>query len=215
MNVSERLARLQIAVPAIGEEVVSQDIERGHAALKRTRTRRRAIGGGFAFAIAVAALIGSNMIVDAEGRDQLTADGVQTGVNEAAPAVQLVAYAGAQPPGFTLASIPNGFVVQGAAPDFLTLARPGDGTAAESFVDKVVVMLKSKDATGPGPGTAVTVNGHPGVISDGGGARLLRYSDGSNHLVLQAWDSIGLTDAQLVALAEGVAVTSESIAPVG
>lgn len=118
-------------------------------------------------------------------------------------------------PGSHSIASPEGFVVQGAAPDFLTLARPGDSTAAESFAYKVVVMLESKDGTDPGAGTAATVNGRPAGIHDGGGARMLHYSDGTNHLMLQAWNSVGLTDAQLVALAEGVTVTSDAVAPVG
>ncbi|MGW6376162.1 hypothetical protein ACWFRB_08875 [Rhodococcus sp. NPDC055112] len=47
------------------------------------------------------------------------------------------------------------------------------------------------------------------------GTRTLHYTDGVHSLLLQAWSGIGLTDAQLVDLAEGVTVTPDAVAPVG
>jgi hypothetical protein len=57
-------------------------------------------------------------------------------------AIKLVAWTGTQPPGYRVAWMPKGWVVQGSTPFALTIAPPGDkDTNADSFVGKLVVML--------------------------------------------------------------------------
>ena len=120
-------------------------------------------------------------------------------------AIDLVAYTGAQPEGFELAKVPEGYVLQGSDSFVLTLAAPGDDTHPLNFEGKVVIMLESQDAAQQlGDGQDVTVNGEPGVLKGAPGeARILRYFQGEHLVVVQVWETIDLTDEQIVELAEG------------
>ena len=48
-----------------------------------------------------------------------------------------------------------------------------------------------------------------------GEVRALRYFQGEHLVVVQVWDTIDLTDEQIVELAEGITVTGEVEAGVG
>src|SRR5207302_1273442 len=62
-------------------------------------------------------------------------------------AIKLVKWEGTQPPGYQVAWMPKGWVVQGSTPFALTIAPPGDkDKSPDSFVGKLVVMLQSRDA---------------------------------------------------------------------
>ena len=131
--------------------------------------------------------------------------------------VDLVAYTGAQPEGFELATVPEGYVLQGSDAFVLTLAKPGDTTHPLNFENKVVIMLESQDAAQRlGAGRDVTVNGEPGKL-DGRSdeTRTLRYFQGEHLVLVQVWEGIGLTDDQIVEMAEGITVTSAVVAGVG
>jgi hypothetical protein len=119
-----------------------------------------------------------------------------------------VAYTGAQPAGFTVATIPAGYVLQGAQPTTLDIAEPSNHTPIDNFVDKLVVSLQSTDASTPSTGKHVEVNGEAGVITVSDGVHILTYSDGSHEVQVQTWSNIHLTDDQLVTFADGVSVTS-------
>ncbi|MGW6376161.1 hypothetical protein ACWFRB_08870 [Rhodococcus sp. NPDC055112] len=216
MNVNERLAQLNVDVPSsVAEEVIGQDLHRGRVALTRRRVRRGVVGVSFAFAVAATGVLGHTAITDsatnppvAVGPDSLV---------HSEPSVRLVAYTGQQLPGFTVTSIPEGYVLQGSEPAYLTIAREGDNTPANFFIDKIMVALKSGNAPTSYEGTPVTVNGQLGAIAVGveDGVRTLEYTVGNNSFEIQAWSNIGLTDAQLVAFAEGVTATDAVVAPVG
>ncbi len=45
--------------------------------------------------------------------------------------------------------------------------------------------------------------------------RALRYFQGEHLVVVQVWETIDLTDDQIVELAEGVTVTADAVAGVG
>ena len=97
-------------------------------------------------ALGVAAVVGG-------GGDQPTPP--SAGTSDSNPAVgqgnaiDLVAYTGAQPEGFELAQVPEGYALQGSDSFVLTLALPGDDTHPLNFENKVVIMLESQDAKQP------------------------------------------------------------------
>jgi hypothetical protein len=201
-NVIEQLAGLGTdAGRPVSDEIVRRDVARGRAALRRRRYRRGITGLGAVAAVAVTAVA-------------VVAGQPSTG--PASTGLDLVAYDGAQLPGFTVGKVPEGFVLQGSNRFSLDIARPSDHSGLDDFQGKLVVMLQSKDATGTPQGKAVEVNGHPGTIStfDPAAAQLF-YSDGTHEIVVQAARELGLTDAELVEFASAVTVTGEAEAAVG
>lgn len=183
------------------DDVVRRDLVRGRAAVRRRRFRRGVSGLGAAAAVAVTAVA-------------ITAG--QPSPGPAPTGLDLVAYTGDQLPGFTVGKVPEGFVLQGANPYSLDIARPDDHSEINDYRGKLVVMLQSKDQTTIPAGKAVEVNGHPGTIStfDPAAAQLY-YSDGSHQIVVQSDSSLGLTDEELVEFAASVTVTAEAEAGVG
>jgi len=183
------------------DDVVRRDLVRGRAAVRRRRFRRGVSGLGAAAAVAVTAVA-------------ITAG--QPSPGPAPTGLDLVAYTGDQLPGFTVGKVPEGFVLQGANPYSLDIARPDDHSEINDYRGKLVVMLQSKDQTTIPAGKAVEVNGHPGTIStfDPAAAQLY-YSDGSHQIVVQSASSLGLTDEELVEFAASVTVTAEAEAGVG
>ncbi|HEX2893278.1 MAG TPA: hypothetical protein VHO29_04660 [Marmoricola sp.] len=185
------------------EDVVRRDLLRGRAALARRRARRTVTGLGTIAATAVLALA-------------LTGGESSPSRHPAPTGLDLVAYTGAQLPGFTVAKVPEGFVLQGANAYSLDIAPRENTTSLDDYRGKLVVMLQSKDATGVPAGKQVEVNGHPGTISTvDPTAKQLYYSDGTHQIVVQSPPEIGLTDAELVEFAAGVTVTAQATAGVG
>ena len=136
-------------------------------------------------------------------------------MSKAAP-IKLVDYTGAQQPGFSVDEVPEGFVLQGVSPSVLAVTRPGDATDINDFQDKLVVMLQSQDATFHKTDHPVQVHGGTGYLRDEPGtATTLEYMDGKHDVVVQAWDSLGLSDDQLVEFADGISVTDAAQAGVG
>ena len=137
----------------------------------------------------------------------------QGGAAPAPSKVRLVAYDGHQPQGFNVASIPQGFHLQtqiSSAYAFV-LAPPGVNTNAYNFVGKLVVTAEAASGLGhwQSAGTRwVTVHGSRGRIGNQDGATQLWFDVGHGVIVdAQAWDSIGLTDQQLINFANGVTTT--------
>ena len=120
----------------------------------------------------------------------------------------MVAYTGEQQPGFTVTTVPAGYVLQGAQPSSLDIAPADDHSSLDVFSGKLVVMLQSVDAKPDDSGTPVTINGHAGYIRQGYGATVLEYTDGQHDIIVQAWNNIHLTNDQLVQFAEGITVTA-------
>ena len=201
-DVIEQLAGLGAhARRPVSDEIVRRDVARGRAALRRRRYRRGITGLG---AVAAAAV---------------TAVAVVAGQPSAGPAntgLDLVAYDGAQLPGFTVGKVPEGFVLQGSNRFSLDIARPSDHSGLDDYRGKLVVMLQSQDATGTPKGKAVEVNGRAGTLStiDPAAAQLY-YSDGTHEIVVQSATELGLTDDELVEFASAVTVTDEAEAGVG
>jgi hypothetical protein len=205
-------------------DVVEADIRRGRSAW-RHRRRRRAVWSSVGSTVAAAVVVGTAIVAGGVGGSDGAGESPAAGP-EAAPSqapksgVHLVAYDGEQPNGFIVDLVPDGWYIQ--TPDHpqysLTIAPEGDTSSPDGYVGKLVVMLQSR-SVGPGlpqRGDPVEVNGRPGVVSDGGDADLLTYDYGNGTYVdVQAWHSLGWTNEQLVAFAEGVTVTPDALAGIG
>ncbi len=220
-NLLTRLRSLgsPVSEPATDSEV-REDVIRGRSSVRRTRyTRSVSVLG----ALAVAGVLGVTALNGA-------GSGPATGVDQASPStgvtagpeqdgLRLVAYTGTQPQGFQVATVPNGYTVVNSDPGALVIAPPGDkGTAKAEFSHRITVMLHSKDAGAPSSGTQVQVNGQPGTIwstDDNDGTRVLSYTDNGHPVDIQVWGDIGLSDEQVVTLAEGITVTDDVIQGVG
>jgi hypothetical protein len=130
---------------------------------------------------------------------------------QAGPASQpiaLVAYEGRQPPGYRVAEMPSGWVVQGGDPYALTIAPRNDPDQIyNSFTGKLVVMLQSADAGPPAGGISRPVDGRPGRFSVQGDTQILIFKgvDG-RWVVIQAPKKLGWDSGRLARFAAGVQV---------
>lgn len=217
----DRLSRLGEHPDTLaGDATVLGDLGRAHAAVSRRR-RRRAAATGAGLTLALGSTLGVVLLSQDGGHpadSPPAASGTADPTSEVpgASSVELVAYDGRQPAGFVLEKVPEGYVLQGADRFVLALSLPDDTTHLHDYHGKLVVMLESQSAqAGEMSGDPVTVNGHPGALRDAVGARILEYHDGSHEVLVQAWETIGLTDEQLVEFAEGITVTDEARAGVG
>jgi len=195
------LSQLPAAEPA--ESTVQADLQRGRRALKRRRLRAGTAGVAVSAALATAAALtyagtsGPSSHSHTPGR------------------AQLVAYTGAQPAGFTVREVPQGYVLQGATVASLDIAQPGDHSSLDAFEGKLVVLLQSRDGKTDTSGTPVTVNGRAGYLRHEPDVTILEYTDGTHDILVQDWNSIALSDDQLVQFAAGVTVTSAAQAGIG
>jgi hypothetical protein len=214
----DRLARLDGSAPSPTDAMVDGDLTRAHAALGRRRRTRAAVAGA-GLTLGVGAAFGVVAVVADNASDSPTTaipTPSDTGRQER-PALALVNYEGPQVEGFELAKVPEGYEIQGSDAFVLTLAKPGDNSHYLAFDGKVVIMLESKSAAQElGEGQEVTVDGEPGVLQgEQGETRNLRYVQGDRLVLIQVWETIELTDEQIVELAEAVTVTSDAEAGVG
>jgi hypothetical protein len=213
-------------------ETVDADLARGRQALSRDH-RRRTIRRSMAAtttvaAAAVIALVATQLSGGGAAKPHHPATagqqrGTHVGVHHptvvkphhrSTTPIKLVAYTGAQPKGFTVDSIPDGWFLGGVNQFALTIDPAGDtDVSADDFEGKLAVLTQSRDVNGLGAGRSVTVNGQRGVISDHGKYGLnLNYNTASGFGVdIQAPALLNWSDAQLVAFADGVHVTSDAI----
>ena len=123
--------------------------------------------------------------------------------------IKLVAWVGTQPPGYQVAWMPKGWVVQGSTPYALVMAPPNDkDKSPDSFIGKLVVMLQSRDATAPPADWAnQPVNGREGKFDVQGDTQILTFKNASGQwVVIQAPMSLGWDSAELAKFAGGVQV---------
>jgi len=196
-NLEDRLAALSdhpVAAPP--ESTVNTVLNSGRRALRRRRVARGTTGAVAALAVAGAVAWGFT-----GGENPST----PTVAHRPDAAIQLVAYHGDQLPGYTVKSVPKGYVLQGISSSVLDVAEAGDNSPLDSFIGKITVMLN--DEPGSAEGTPVTVNGQAGhLVVHEDGVQVLTYSDGSHNVAVQAWSNVHITADQLVQFAEGVTV---------
>jgi hypothetical protein len=232
-DLTDRLARLGHQSPAdaaANDDTIAADRQRGQAALRRRTVQRSAIGvGGVAAVAAVVALAVTGTSSPAKHEAAIAstrpvATHATTAPKPVTPthpagrpaAIRLVSYDGPQRAGFTVASVPSGYVLQGVTGATLDIAEPGDHSSLDSFVGKLTVSVEaSSEVGGLGifHGTPVTVNGEKGIYSiDKTGVSSITYEQGhgsGNLVTVQCWSNIKLTQDQLINFAQGVAVTAD------
>jgi len=123
--------------------------------------------------------------------------------------IKLVAWVGTQPPGYQVAWMPKGWVVQGSTPFALVMAPPNDkDKSPDSYLGKLVVMLQSRDATAPPADWAdQPVNGREGKFDVQGDTQILTFKNASGQwVVIQAPVSLGWDNAELAKFGGGVQV---------
>jgi hypothetical protein len=202
LALDEELAAKQVVDPA-------EDLARGRSLLRR----RRLIGaGGLAAAAAVgvmvSAILGSggvpSVAVSHPSHPAVSTPPVAQGHRS----IALVAFTGDQIPGYQVAEVPEGWVIQGGTPFALVIGAKGDpDTNVDSFTGKLIVMLQSRDASPPTSGQSDPVNGHPGLLDVQGDTQILTFQRADGRwVVIQAPTKLGWDAAQLAQFASGVQV---------
>ncbi|NLT57100.1 MAG: hypothetical protein GXX79_21570 [Actinomycetales bacterium] len=180
------------------------DLARGRARLHRRRT---AVLSGTA---AVAVTLGVAPLAANLGNAPPTSghEASTRSTTASLEPIALVAYTGEQAPGYRVAEVPQGWVVQGGDAYKLTIGLEGtEDTEPDSFLGKIVVMLQSRDAGEPTGGVAQPVDGRPGWLVVEGPTQMLTYRDADGRwMVVQAPVSLGWDGARLARFAAGVEV---------
>jgi hypothetical protein len=201
------------------DALVESDLARAHRALRRRRARRLGTAGGLVAATAVAALV----LTAPDGRP--TATRAEGTTSPRSSAVELVAYEGPQPAGFTLDTVPRGWAVRDSTTGLLTLAprgsvAPSTPDGMTSLVGTIAVSVQSD--TGVPTGVRlddVRVAGHPAVIAHLEGAGdtrtlFVRQSSGA-YLTIQVWDGLGWDNRRIAEFAASVHITDDATPSVG
>ncbi|GAA2565191.1 hypothetical protein GCM10010435_42360 [Winogradskya consettensis] len=225
---------------------VDADIARGRSALRRRRTMQAAAGSAFA-AVAVIAAVSFTATHSGSTAPAYTAEGAPTVTASSVPApalgkLDLVAYKGKQPAGFTVDKVPDGWFIQNSDEGSLVIApedlstpvdNPYNGPKGQprvepsvapledphSFVGKIVVMLQSKDQGAPEGGKKVKVGDAGGVLvgDPAGSDATTLWIEQPNDIYAQVqfWQKIGLTGDQMVEFGAGVHVHKGAVQGVG
>jgi hypothetical protein len=194
------------------------DLARGRQLLRRRRRAVLSAGAAGVAGVAVVALVVANTGPSAAGHPAVAgrpsaaahpSAAVHPSGHPLTAAVALVAYTGQQAPGYQVAKVPEGWVIQGGNPFVLVIAAPNDpDKSIDSYSGKLVVMLQSRDATDPsGPGRPQQVAGRPGHFDVQGDTQMLTYQDAKGHwIVIQAPVSLGWDSSELAEFAAGAQV---------
>jgi hypothetical protein len=204
-------------------EVVAGDVARGHQASSRRR-RRHVFTGAFV-SVAAAAVVGIVQVGMPTNNSGTVAAAPETA--NSVQQVKLVSYTGDQPVGFKVSTVPDGWQVRFSDRSSFVVAPPGadasPGGAAEpvSVKDAIAVSLQGL-STFPKESSVqkVDINGKtgqlgnpldaPGKLSD---TRWLFFPGGKgSNVQVQVPASVGLSDDQVIAFAEGITVTDKATA---
>jgi hypothetical protein len=207
---------------------IEADLVRGHRALARDH-RRRTIRRSMATTATIAAAAVIAVVATQAGNGSAPKRQTQKQPGAVAPsphhktkpqvhtrkaAVKLVSYDGKQLNGFTVDKVPAGWFLS-TSTQYALLIDPDGSTDndPDAFEGKLAVLTQSKDVHHLPPGTPVTVDGQPGVVSDQGKyGENLTYNDPSGFgVVIQAPLALHWSADQIVAFAEGVHVTSNAL----
>jgi hypothetical protein len=209
-DVIERLADIgQTPLGPPHLSAVEADLARGRSALRQRRRR----GGMVALSLTIAAAGGAAWLTSASSGRGHRGPGVAS--PPAPRKVKLVDYVGPEPQGFQIGTIPQGYGLdlQASTSYSVVLAPAGDADKnPNSFVGKLVIT--AEDASSYGGlsslgNQSTTIGAEPGRIGDDGTATQIWWQVGSIIIDVQTWDSIGLTQAQLVNFASSVSTTPE------
>jgi hypothetical protein len=184
------------------------DLARGQRLLRR-RARHRVLAASAAAAVAVAIVV------------PIALRGAPGQGTAAAPVqVKLVAYTGAQPPGYVVKEIPAGWVIQGSNSYNLVIAPARDpDKSPDSFLGKLLVTQEEFDAAGAASNgwAAITAGGHAAYYNDGTSAGMaqtaglaIRQASGQ-WLLVQAPTSLGWSQRAITQFALGVTILAAAI----
>jgi hypothetical protein len=195
------------------------DLARGRRLLRRRRRLAGVAGGTAVTAGIVAAALGLDAAGPAAARLAPAAGpggGTATATAPTAPSsrpvhlrsLALVSYGGPQVPGYQVAEVPRGWVIQGGnAYAFVIAPRDDKNTDISVFVGKIVVMLKSTDEKVPTSSPRQPVAGRPGYLLDQGSTKTLVFQDAAGGWVdIQAPTSLGWDGARFARFGAGIQV---------
>jgi hypothetical protein len=213
-DIHDLLGDMAVETP-VPPTMVEADILRGRRALRHRRARR--VAGPLAVATVGATAIGVTLMDNPPQR------GPQHAVvhsplpqrvpsSRPAPGIKLVAYTGQQPSGYRVAYVPDGWEIQGANPFAMTIAPVGFGDQQpDSFVGKLLVMLRSADDTGTPAGSARPVGTGTGYLNHTEGIVVLTYQDAAKHWIqLQVPPSLHWSDDDVAKFGAGVEITRDA-----
>lgn len=206
---------------AVTDSVVDADLMRARRALRRRRASRLSAGSGLVAAAAVGALV----LVGPGGSASPTGPVTSAAPQGSATDVDLVAYTGVQPVGYTLDRVPAGWEVRHDDVGLLTLAPSGAVLAADSEdepqLEGTIAVMTQSD-TGVPTGVQlddVEVGGEPAVIAhmqgSGDTRTLFEKQPSGVYLVIQVWDGLGWTNDQIADFASSVHITKDATQSVG
>ncbi|MBM2614977.1 hypothetical protein JIG36_05310 [Actinoplanes sp. LDG1-06] len=219
-DVEDVLRNLTVAPGRTGPDVVAGDVARGRRAATRRSRQRLTIAGGFV-AVVAAAAVGLTQVGPGSGSPEKVGPGSGSSAR-----LTLVSYTGAQPTGFEVSTVPDGWKVVSSDPSSFVVEPPnrgdlpGDNSGAFSLEGRIAVQLQGESRfPAESPVTKVDVNGREGRLghpleSEGklSGTRWLFFPDATGRDVqVQVPESVGLTQEQIVDFAEGITVTAEAV----
>jgi hypothetical protein len=184
--------------PDTGQEVTAAgDLARGRRLLRRRRVAGLVSGTAVAAGVTAVALSLAT-----------TGPAARVTPSPIARPIALVSYSGAQIPGYQVAEVPSGWVLQGGNSFALVIAPVNDrDTNIDSFVGKLVVMLKSVDEPVPTQAPRQPVAGRPGYLRVQDGTQILTFQAANGAWVdIQAPTSLGWDGTRLGQFAAGVEV---------
>jgi hypothetical protein len=199
------------------EAAADADLVRARRALHRRRARRTTLGSG----LVAAATIGAFVVIGPGGSPSDPSHGPATAAPRGTTSgVQLVAYRGAQPTGYTLDTVPAGWTIRDDTRGLLTLAPEGsktEGTTNGATSLRGTIAVMTEVDTGVPTGVQlddVQVGGRPGVIAHMKGADdtrtlFVRQPSGA-YLEIQVWDGLGWGNDRITEFASSVHITKDA-----
>jgi hypothetical protein len=144
------------------------DLGRGRRARRKLRRRYAVVAGGVVAGTVVAVAAGASWMSPVTSAGPAPAAGTVAVDRASAPAgrgVRLTTYLGEQPHGFSIDTVPDGWVIQKVANHTVVLA-PGDAVEAKPpyYLGEIVIFLKRDDRRRPPAGDAVKVGASDGVL---------------------------------------------------
>ncbi len=202
----------RLAATPVSSAQVDGDVIRARRAGHRRQMRRTGTRTALAGALAVGAFAGAAPTSGHPSHHNAT--GARRAVG-----VKLVDFSGAQPQGFTLGRVPQGWSVETSNPYYLTIAADGAAHVdPQELVGKLIVTFGPAEPADTSLfGTPIAVGIGQGFVrhapdpTGNGTAALLDYQSPSGQWVqVQSPSDLGWSDQQVADFAAGVTVTAEA-----